>query len=73
MSFVWETNKREAGDINLLIFVLCGYFNCRYVKVEAEKNSHLGPVETWFFRKLARLNPEVQEKYLAIQLSLATA
>ena len=66
----------EAGNIILLIFVLWGCFNYRWVRVEAESliwdqlKSHISvPV---FFRKLFRLNTEARA-YLAIQPLLATS
>ena len=67
VNFVWETDEGEAGNIILLIFVLWGGFNCRWVWVKAES---LIPA---FFRKLVGLNPEARAKYLAIQPPLATA
>ena len=36
VNFVWEIDEGEVGNIILLIFVLWGCFNCRWVKVEAE-------------------------------------
>ena len=55
VNFVQESNEGEAGKI-LLIFVLWGCFNCRWVKVEAESliwgllKSHLSvPI---FFSKI---------------------
>ena len=76
MNFVWKTDDGEAGNIILLIFVLWGCFNCRWVRIEAESliwdqlKSHISvPV---FFRKLVGLNPEATAKYLAIQPLLAT-
>ena len=77
VNFVWETDKGEAGNIILLIFVLWGGFNCRWVWVKAESliwsqlKSHLSV--SAFFRKLVGLNPEARAKYLTILPPLATA
>ena len=43
LNFVWETDEGKTGNIILLIFVLSGCFNCRWVRVEEEVS--LGPAE----------------------------
>ena len=79
VNFVWKTCEWEKGSIILLLLSCVGAFNVGgQGLVGWGRNTDLGPAEiasfcSWFFYKLVWLDPEVRQKCLTIQLSLAIA